>query len=169
MAGAEEVAQDPAGKVGGRCLVLHRLLKKPQGGQGFPMDSLGLEHGGQLATQGLDLSGPAFAQQKYGFFKKSERHVVGHATGGEALPGLGEEPAGFIGVAHPCGDAAPQPDRPQELGFIASLLNQGAHLAHQLRGVGIAAEVAGVHGEVEAQHVQQERIASAQHLGLGFE
>ena len=76
MPGAEEVAEDAPGELGGGGFALGGGVEEPQGGQGLPVDLLGCEDRGQIADQRLDLGRPSLVQQQGRLFEQGQGHVA---------------------------------------------------------------------------------------------
>src|SRR5262249_48391749 len=77
--GSEEVGEDAAGQLGGGLLSLGCFLEEPQGGQGLPVYSLGVEYLGQARRQSPDLGCPPLLEQQRRFLQECQGHVVTHS------------------------------------------------------------------------------------------
>src|SRR4029450_5984793 len=89
---------DAAGQKLGRLPGLRSLLGRPEGGEGLPWDILCAEDGQDLASNGLDLSGPMLPRVKRGELQRDERRIVPNRPLGEGTPHLFEDRDGGGGL-----------------------------------------------------------------------
>ena len=78
MPSPEQVAEDIPRQLGRGPLPLRGLMEQPQRRQGLAVNTLPLEHHGELLGQDLDLGAPALSEEEDRFFEEGEGSIAEH-------------------------------------------------------------------------------------------